>query len=120
LPFRMNVIPYRACLAEARFMPTVPVRLMVGQQPLKLLIVVRVHDREPTALSSRGLGRCPLTAVTRVRIPLGLHRKASRRFAEELAAATRHLCDVIVSVDVVRAPRVWETDGHNLLGRNAT
>ena len=29
--------------------------------------------RGSTALSSRGLGRRPLTAVTRVRIPLGLH-----------------------------------------------
>src|ERR1700733_8125091 len=32
-----------------------------------------------TALSSRGLGRRPLTAVTRVRIPLGLNFKTSLR-----------------------------------------
>ena len=38
---------------------------------------VHIKDKatQKTALSSRGLGRCPLTAVTRVRIPLGLPYK---------------------------------------------
>jgi hypothetical protein len=53
-----------------------PVRLTVGLQVLILPMVVRVHHRELiTALSSSGLGRRPLTAVTRVRLPLGLPLK---------------------------------------------
>ena len=39
---------------------------------LTQVIGVRISAREQSALSSRGLGRRPLTAVTRVRIPLGL------------------------------------------------
>ncbi len=54
---------------------TIPGRLMVRRMPLEHVIGVRVSTREPAALSSRGLGRRPLTAVTRVRIPLGLPHK---------------------------------------------
>jgi hypothetical protein len=87
---------------------------------------VKLPGSNPVGARSKGLKPSLKTAGAfpffGVGIPVeGLNpREASRRFAEELAAATRHLCDVIVSVDVVRAPRVWETDGHNLLGRHAT
>ncbi len=49
---------------------------MVGQQTLDLSAEVRILLPQPegdiVALSSRGLGHRPLTAETRVRIPLGL------------------------------------------------
>lgn len=50
----------------------VPVGETVSRLPLEQFFLVRIEDREFAALSSRGLGRCPLTAVTRVRLPLGL------------------------------------------------
>ena len=45
---------------------------MVGRQALDLLTGVRILSPQPnTVPSSRGLGRGPLKAKTRVRIPLG-------------------------------------------------
>src|SRR5581483_7434511 len=65
-----------------------------------------------TALSSRGLGRRPLTAVTRVRIPLGLPRKP------RYGAVFRHLSFVVLPIvylirrrDARRArARTWQED----------
>ena len=47
----------------------------VSRLTLTQVFGVRIPVPERPALSSRGLGRRPLTAVTRVRIPLGLPRK---------------------------------------------
>ena len=44
---------------------------LVERQTLNLHVGGSSPSPGATALSSRGLGRCPLTAVTRVRIPLG-------------------------------------------------
>ena len=49
-------------------------RLTLNQEVLR-----SIRSSGATALSSRGLGRRPLTAVTRVRIPLGLPLKTSLR-----------------------------------------
>ncbi len=50
---------------------------MAGRQTLDLLIGVRILSPQPFVVpSSRGLGRGPLKAKTRVRIPLGPPKKS--------------------------------------------
>ena len=73
---------------------------MVGRQALDLLTGVRILSPQPLVPSSRGLGRGPLKAVTRVRIPLGLPIKSMTYSVSACLFSSKREENVKLSFDI--------------------